>query len=345
MSKSTLAAKLSRVAQSVTGLKKDGYNSHHKYKFVSHDSVVDSISKALSSEGVDFTPQITNVTQSGKNYLVEMLYKFTDSESGESQECKWFGEGQDSQDKGLYKAVTQAKKTFLLNKFLIATGEQFADGDYGQGYESRKKRQSQPEPEEPDPVAAPEPEKTWADLPKNKQQSLVIRRAELIPAIEWAPEYKNYGDWIKKAGVLTENKDGDPSFASSTVTQINRVMAFLEKLAVERPKQPDPPKDSLPVSEATRQAATANGVQDPTKFDPPNPREVLAKTMATVKAKDIRLHSVLADARPSISGGRLQLSFADGYDWHYGQATEKINLLCECADMPVDVHIDEQVPA
>lgn len=192
-----------------------------------------------------------------------------------------------------------------------------------------------------EPVAEPEPVKTWADLPKNRQQSIAIRRKELADSIEWGPKYSGYDEWIESAGILGLKPDGKPSFAVSTVDQINRAMAFLEKLAVDRPKQPEPPKDSLPVSEATRQAATANGVIDPTKFDPPNPRDVLTKTMAAVKGKDIRLHSVLADARPSITGGRLQLSFPDGYDWHYQTAVGGISTLCECADMPVDLHLDE----
>lgn len=197
-----------------------------------------------------------------------------------------------------------------------------------------------PSPESSEPVAETEPVKTWADLPKNKQQSIAIRRKELADSIEWGPKYSGYDEWIESAGILGLKPDGKPSFAVSTVDQINRAMAFLEKLATERPKQSEPPKDSLPVSEATRQAATANGVIDPAKFDSLDPREVLTKTMAAVKSKDVRLHSVLADAQPSIVRGRLQLSFPDGYDWHYGQAVAGINTLCECADMPVDLHLE-----
>lgn len=183
---------------------------------------------------------------------------------------------------GKFKAYDKQTKTGFkwdppaLPKWAIPTKqpkpvEQFERPTEEPDHEPEPKRQAQPE--QP-------PAKTWNDLSTGKQKQIAIRRKELADSIEWAPKYSGYDEWIESAGLLSLKPDGKPSFAVSTVDQIDRVMGFLEKLAQDRPKQPEDPKPEggLPVSEATRQeAATANGVIDPRKFDP-EPNEWAAKS-------------------------------------------------------------------
>lgn len=165
-----LAYKLNQVMAAVRHIEKDGRNEHHKFNFVSHDAVVNSISAHLAETGVsfgaelvDYSSEMTGSKDKGGNavvrYVVRSKYRFTCVDTGESQEYLWLGEGVDSQDKGLYKAITQSKKTFLLNVFLVATGDKIADGDHGIGYENYsrqpKNRKNSNAPSRPQTANAP----------------------------------------------------------------------------------------------------------------------------------------------------------------------------------------------
>ena len=220
-----LARKMVEVARAVGGLKKDGYNAHHKYKFVSHDSVVNAVRNALADNGVNFSPSVLDVQQNGKSYLVQIEFTFTDSETGESEKSLWFGEGQDAQDKGLYKALTQAKKTFLLNRFLIPTGEQYADGDYGQGYEKPETRKPKAEPK---PEPAPEPQR-FADLPKTRQDKARAKLFALAGDLG-VDAYEVAGHLLQQ-----DDKKGRPSLSASTMQQVADAIKLLQKLEREKP--------------------------------------------------------------------------------------------------------------
>lgn len=148
--KPSLWKKLAEVMGAVRSIEKDGRNEHHNFDFVSHDAVVASIAQqlpqvglAFSAEMVDFDREPTGSKDRSGNaamrYIVKSRYRFTCLDTGESQDYLWLGEGVDSQDKGLYKAITQSKKTFLLNVFLVATGDKYADGDHGVGYDYQGK--------------------------------------------------------------------------------------------------------------------------------------------------------------------------------------------------------------
>lgn len=138
----SLSERLIAIRDKVGYLQKDGKNSGFGggYKYVSHDAVVDAVGDALVEFGVAFGASIT-----GKEFVatgshdknqnpvyrtfVFTKYSFSVPETGETREYAWMGDAMDSLDKGLYKAITQSKKTFLLNFFLIATGDEKADAD------------------------------------------------------------------------------------------------------------------------------------------------------------------------------------------------------------------------
>jgi len=52
-----------------------------------------------------------------------MQVTFVDTESGESFSCIFYGDGSDSNDKAIYKAITGAQKYALMKTFLVATGD------------------------------------------------------------------------------------------------------------------------------------------------------------------------------------------------------------------------------
>lgn len=158
-----LAERLRLVAEEVRYLQKDARNSGQGWTYVSHDNVVDAVGDALVGHGITFAANITghHIETTGSKdskgnlafrTFVFTRYVFECVATGETKECTWMGDGTDTLDKGLYKAITQSKKTFLLNFFLIATGDKKADADQvdpdyrgsGKGRDNRSQRHSQP---------------------------------------------------------------------------------------------------------------------------------------------------------------------------------------------------------
>ena len=116
-----LANKLAAVAGAVKYLQKDGYNSHHRYMYVSEAALAKAVSAELAKQGVAMIPFCEEMRVEGSLYTVFMRYDFTDGENTLS--VRTVGQGQDKQDKGAYKAMTGALKYALRQTFLIPTGD------------------------------------------------------------------------------------------------------------------------------------------------------------------------------------------------------------------------------
>lgn len=116
-----LAQKLAAVAGAVKYLQKDGYNSHHRYMYVSEAALAKAVSAELAKQGVAMIPFCEDMRVEGSLYTVFMRYDFTDGENTLS--VRTVGQGQDKQDKGAYKAMTGALKYALRQTFLIPTGD------------------------------------------------------------------------------------------------------------------------------------------------------------------------------------------------------------------------------
>ena len=161
--KSGLHAKLVRVGQAVTHVEKDGKNSFHKYLYASASGVLAAIRKPLFAEGVTLTPSVESIddreytTAGGKTSVVTTVtvkFTFVDAESGEREEHVWAGRGDDNADKGLSKAYTSAVKTFILETFLLPTGDDpEADARTDERAATRQPAPA-PAPQDPPNVAA-----------------------------------------------------------------------------------------------------------------------------------------------------------------------------------------------
>lgn len=133
-----LFAKIVAASRLITHVPKNGFNAHHKFHFASHDDVTDVVKNAMDTVGLCLIPVRSVAVEAGKLTRVTVTSMLADPDSGQTHTIEWQGEGSDAQDKALYKALTQAKKTVLLNLFLIPTGDYEADGDYGHGYSEKK---------------------------------------------------------------------------------------------------------------------------------------------------------------------------------------------------------------
>lgn len=174
--KKTLAQKLLDIQADVDRLKKDGHNKFHNYDYVTEANVVDAVRNLFVTHGVMVVPSVehswqetrTIQTDKGEKHdthsHVKMKYTLIDTASGETMEVFWMGEGQDSLDKGYYKAYTGSQKYFIMKTFMIPTGDD-PESDNGHGAE--------PNPGKPNPPTG--------NAASNKQMGSIKGLIESIP--------------------------------------------------------------------------------------------------------------------------------------------------------------------
>jgi len=118
-------------------VEKNGYNDHSGYWFVQADDILASLKDLLADLGLvvktDCLTMETETIQttSGKpaaRVTVMMKYTLTDIESGDYEESTAPGQGNDTGDKALYKALTGAYKYWAIQTFQIAGDSMDAEG-------------------------------------------------------------------------------------------------------------------------------------------------------------------------------------------------------------------------
>ncbi|WP_077325713.1 ERF family protein [Virgibacillus siamensis] len=156
MSEKKLVKKLAEVMKQVKYIQKKGFNNFNKYKYATESDVQEKIREVLAEQEVIMLPDVVEHTtrehtnRSGKTeYIATVKVKFTfiDGETGEELSIHSAGEGQDSGDKAVYKAITGAQKYALMKAFMIPTGDD-PEADNGvdernSGKQSKSKQQKQ----------------------------------------------------------------------------------------------------------------------------------------------------------------------------------------------------------
>jgi hypothetical protein len=128
---SSLARKLLEAAQAVGVIEKDKRNAFHNYDYASIEAIAAATGEALLSRGVlllageDETSDRQRQTNQGEATVttVRLTFRFLDVETGESLSIPWVGRGEDPADKGVSKALTDARKTFLIQQLNLVRGE------------------------------------------------------------------------------------------------------------------------------------------------------------------------------------------------------------------------------
>lgn len=118
-----VAAKILAVMAAVKSVSKDGFNSFHKYKYVTDASIVEEIRTHIIKQGLVIIPNQVECTQVGEITTIKVQYTILDSETSEYVSSHVYGQGQDKGDKGVYKAATGAEKYFLLKTFMLPTDD------------------------------------------------------------------------------------------------------------------------------------------------------------------------------------------------------------------------------
>lgn len=231
-------------------VEKDGENKNQKYAFVSHDMVVYVVRPLLVTHGVSFAAECwdyeyvaTGSRDKNGNptyrTFAKTRYTFTDVETGESRTYEWKGDALDTMDKGLYKALTQSKKTFLINFFQLVTGDPSAEADSKtQDYKGSGKSSSSSK--NTTPAARPGKCDQWdnggnqapsrAEVESNARRAAVGRVRALAPGqgtggIDW-PEVAKAVSMMHNAGPFDA---ASPGFTGWTLDQLNELGNLLEE--------------------------------------------------------------------------------------------------------------------
>jgi hypothetical protein len=128
-----LITKLAEVMSEVDRVPKSGHNTFHNYDYATEADIVAAVRKGLASrkvmllnDPIDMKWEQLPPTKSGqpqKMVTITVIFTFMDGDSGEQLQLRAFGQGSDSGDKAIYKALTGAVKYLLMKTFLIATGD------------------------------------------------------------------------------------------------------------------------------------------------------------------------------------------------------------------------------
>jgi len=131
--------KLIEVRRSVPYLQKS--EKGFQFNYVGSSQVLGSLKAKMDELGLLLIPSIISkeigiheTAKGAKEYFTELVMEFTwiNAEKPEEQvKCNWYGQGLDSGEKGVGKAVTYAEKYFLLKFFNIPTDKDDPDSFQG----------------------------------------------------------------------------------------------------------------------------------------------------------------------------------------------------------------------
>ncbi len=143
MSKKTLAQKIVDVMSEVTSVSKRGVNTFQNYKYAKESDYIEAIRPALIKHGVIVLPTLMSERMDPikDSFITSIQMKFTvinADDPKDTYETIIPAQGSDKTDKGIYKAITGAKKYFVSNTFLIPTNDDAEDDSDEQRYSSKK---------------------------------------------------------------------------------------------------------------------------------------------------------------------------------------------------------------
>lgn len=205
-------------------VQKDGYNSFSKYKYVTHDAVVEHVRPALINNGIIAITRMLEVewpeggtTNAGKaNNLcrVKMEVTFTNTDDpADVIVVAYWGEAADTGDKAIFKAISGAKKYIFTNTFMLATGDD---------PEQESPEYKQPAPKREIPANATKAETKTGSLDELKTKYVAMAK-------KYGIELKAFGEAFSR--IVPEDKRQDAKAVNSGLLEMEkRCCAWLDVL-------------------------------------------------------------------------------------------------------------------
>lgn len=136
------AAKWANAVLAISTVGKSGHNSHHHYDYARESDVLVAARRALAENKIALLPTLLDHVRDGQNTRVQIQFDLIDCETGYTRSQVWWAEGNDTQDKGINKAITAGLKYFLLRALMIPTGVEADDPDSGDANGKAKSRRT-----------------------------------------------------------------------------------------------------------------------------------------------------------------------------------------------------------
>lgn len=240
----TLVERLAAAAASMASVEKGGTNTHFRYDYATHNDVAAAVRAPLFKEGVILLVDINEHTfedgktnRGGLKRIHTVKFTATFHGGGESLSVNWIGQGEDADDKGVNKAMSNGVKYLLLKTFLIPSDDAENDVEHS-SHDSRRYQSNQAKSySKPKPVPDPEPPKKFRDLPQERQAK--AQAMFFAIAGELAGEGGNSAEVAYEvAGHLLaqDEKKGRGSLTLSTEAQVGAAIKFLDSKLKEAKK-------------------------------------------------------------------------------------------------------------
>jgi hypothetical protein len=126
----SLSAKLAWIMDHVGAIKKNGYNAHFRYHYMTEDDLLTSIRPLLSRMKIMVFPEVKEhkievvTNEKGeKGYLTSLVMQYTivDGDTKEERKISMPGFAVKRDDKGLYSCITGANKYAFMKLFCVST--------------------------------------------------------------------------------------------------------------------------------------------------------------------------------------------------------------------------------
>lgn len=203
-----LHAKVADLGKRVGHMEKDGKNDFHKYQYISYEQAAAAIRSALPEIGLSLSVGVAEMqnwdtTRNNKGVerrLVTLEATLTDTETGAMRVIRWYGEGEDQNDKATAKAITSGVKYLLMRNLSISSEDDVEpDAEDGKPTKAPAQRQARPTPSDNGHSAPPAIEPDAATILKDADK---IKSALVDMATAKADERADQG----KAALTTEQR-------------------------------------------------------------------------------------------------------------------------------------------
>jgi hypothetical protein len=127
----TIHQRMVAILAELPAIGKDSVNTQQKFKFRSHDDVLNALNPLLAKHGVYVVPEVVDREATRREtrggtimYEVNLLVRYYFiGEGGDQVVASAWGEGTDMGDKSTNKAMTMAFKNVLAQSFAVSTAE------------------------------------------------------------------------------------------------------------------------------------------------------------------------------------------------------------------------------
>lgn len=178
----TVHEAISEVSRNVGSLAKEGFNQHQNYNFRGIDQLVTAVQPVLNKVGVTITPRVVShesvdrVAEKIQRWCTVLVEYTITGPAGDNVKVTMVGEANDSADKAMNKALSNAAKYFYFQTFWFGIGG-MDDGDFDhvETAPARQQAQSNPQPvrQAPQSTSRPASSSSNGNLATDPQQKKV----------------------------------------------------------------------------------------------------------------------------------------------------------------------------